>query len=62
MIEETDDYTISDYVYQHFGMLIVETMTCLTYHQKNPPKLLKNDSFIFPLGEISHKGKKIETH
>ena len=57
MTEETDDYTISDYVSHNFGMPIVETMTCLTYHQNNPPKVLKNDSFIFPLGEISHKNK-----
>ena len=33
MIEEKDDYTITDYVYQHFGMLIGETMTCTTFHQ-----------------------------
>ena len=30
--EEKDDYTISDYVSQHFGMLIRETMTCLLCH------------------------------
>ena len=29
--EENDDYTISDYVSQNFGMLIGETMTCLFY-------------------------------
>ena len=57
MTEETDDFTISDYVSHHFGMLMVETMTCLTYHQNNFPKVLKDDSFIFPLGEISHKRK-----
>ena len=35
MIEETYDYTIGDYVSQHFGMLVDETMTCLTCHEKN---------------------------
>ena len=35
MTEETDDYTIGDYVSQQFGMLIEETMTCLTCHEKN---------------------------
>ena len=37
MKEEIDDYTISDYVYQHFGMLIRETWTCLTCHATPPP-------------------------
>ena len=32
MTEEQDNYTISDYVSQHFGMLIRETMTCLLCH------------------------------
>ena len=35
MTEETDDYTIGDYVSQQFGMLIEETMTCLICHEKN---------------------------
>ena len=34
MIEETDDYTISSYVSHHFGMIIEETCTCLTCHEK----------------------------
>ena len=34
MIEENDDYTIPDYVSQHFGILIGETWTCLTCHAK----------------------------
>ena len=33
--EETDDYTICNYVSQHFGMLIEETIICLTCHEKN---------------------------
>ena len=32
-------------------------MTCLSCHQNNPSRVLKYDSFIFPLGEISHKKK-----
>ena len=48
--EETYDYTISDYVSQNIGMIIVETMTSLTCNQNNPSKVLKYDSFIFPLG------------
>ena len=35
MKEETDDYTIGDYVSQHVDMLIEETMTCLTCHERN---------------------------
>ena len=58
MSEETDYYTIHDYVSQHFGMLIGETWTFLTCHEKDLPKVLKYDSFIFILGEITHKKKK----
>ena len=43
MTEETDGYTISDYVSQHFGMVIRETMTCLTCYQNDLPKVLKDD-------------------
>ena len=42
MIDEKDDYTISDYVSNNFGILIGETWTCLTCHAKKP-KLLKYD-------------------
>ena len=62
MKEEMDDYTISDYVSQHFGMLIGETMICLTYHQNNPPKVLliyfsigRNFTQKEKLRPISHK-------
>ena len=41
--EEKDNYTISDYVYKKFGMLIGETWTCLTCHATPPPKVLKDD-------------------
>ena len=35
MTDEKDDYTISDYVSQHFGILIGETWTCLTCNGEN---------------------------
>ena len=50
---------MSDYVSQNFGMVIGETITCLTFNQNNPPKVFKNDLFILPLGEISHKKGKL---
>ena len=59
MIDEKNYYTISDYVSQHFGILIGETCTCLTCHAKKP-KVLNDDSFIMSLEEISQK--KIETN
>ena len=43
MTEEIDDYTISDYVSQHFGMLIGETITCLSCHQNKHPKVINHD-------------------
>ena len=52
--EENDDYTIYDYVSQHFGMLFLETMTYLSCHQNKRPKVLRDDSFMMPLGEISY--------
>ena len=55
MTEDKDDYTISDYVSQNFGMLIGETMTCISCHQYMRPKVLKDDSFIIPLVENSSK-------
>ena len=55
MKEETDDYTICDYVSQHFGMQIEETMTCLTCHEKKRPMYLKMTHLFFPLGEITQK-------
>ena len=50
--EGNDDYTISDHVSQHFGMLIGETMICLSYHQNKRLKILKYESFIILLLEI----------
>ena len=37
MTDQKDDYTISDYVCQHFGITIGETWTCLTCHAKKNP-------------------------
>ena len=37
MKEEKDDYTISEYFSQIFGMLIGETWTCLNYNVTQPP-------------------------
>ena len=34
MIYERDDYTISDYASHHFGNLVGETCTCLTFHAR----------------------------
>ena len=42
MTEETDDYNISDYISQNFGMLIVETMPCLTCYENKRPRVLKD--------------------
>ena len=57
MTDESYDYTISDYVSQNFGITIGETWTGLTCHAKTPPKRFNDFSFIFPLEEISQKGK-----
>ena len=32
IIDERNDYTITDYVSQYFGITIGETETCLTFH------------------------------
>ena len=57
MTYENDDYTISDYVSRHFGITVGETWTCLSCHAKKF-KVLNDDSFIFPLEEKPHKGKR----
>ena len=43
------DFTITDYVSQHFGMPIWETTACLSCQQKKRSKILKYDSFILSL-------------
>ena len=60
MTEETDDYTIADFS-QNFGMIFGWTMICLTCHENMRPKVLKDDSFISPLGKL-HTIRKNETH
>ena len=42
-----------------FGITIGETCTCLTCNAKKK-KVLNDDSFIFPLGDISQKLKKMK--
>ena len=61
MTEENDYYTISAYVSHNFVMLIGETMTCLPCHQNNRPKVLKYESFIIPLVEISSKNNNLRS-
>ena len=58
MTDENDNYTISDYLSQHFGITIGETMTCLTCHATKPPNVFNDFSYISPLEEISKKEKK----
>ena len=41
MREETDDFTIDDYVSQRVGMLIEETMTFLPCHDQKFPRYVK---------------------
>ena len=43
MTDEKDDYTISNYVSQNFGIIIVETWICLNCHATRPPKILNYD-------------------
>ena len=38
MTDEKNDYTISNYVSQHFDIKIGETWTCLTCHTKKNSK------------------------
>ena len=35
MTDEKNDYTISDYISQYFGITIGETSTCITCYAKN---------------------------
>ena len=36
MTDGNEEYTISEYVTQHFAITIGETWTCLTCHAKKP--------------------------
>ena len=57
MKDENDDYIISDFVSQHFGITIGETLTCITCHATKLPKIFNDFSFIFPQGELLQEGK-----
>ena len=48
MKDENDDYIISDFVSQHFGITIGETLTCITCHATKLPKIFNDFSFILP--------------
>ena len=58
MTDENEEYTITDYVCQHFAIRIGETLTCLTCHATKYPKIFKDFVFILPLEEISKEGRK----
>ena len=58
--DENEEYTITDYVSQHFAIKIGETLTCITCHAIKSPKIFKDFTFILPLEEISKEGKKRE--
>ena len=57
MKDGNEEYTISDYVSQHFNIIVGETWKCLTCHATKSPKLFKDFTFILPLEEISKEGK-----
>ena len=57
MTDENEEYTITDYVSQHFPITIGEKMTCLTCNATKSPKIFKDFAFILPLEQISKKGK-----
>ena len=42
MTDENEEYTITDYVSQHFPITIGETLTCLTCNATKTPKLSKD--------------------
>ena len=58
MTDEKDDYTISYYVSQNFGITIGETMTCLTCHTTKPPNIFNDLSFIYHWKKYHRKGKE----
>ena len=57
MTDEKNNYTISDYFSQHFGIKIGETCTCLPCHTKKL-KVLDYNSFILPMEKNITEGKK----
>ena len=40
-------------------MILGKTMTCLSYHQKKLPKVLKDNSYIMSLEVITSNNKKL---
>ena len=54
-----DDFTISDYLYQNFEMLIGKSTTCISCNQNKHPKILKYDSFILLLEGIASNNNKM---
>ena len=58
---ENDDYIISDYVSQHFGITVVETMKFHTCHATKPPNIFNDFSFISALEKISQKVKRMRS-
>ena len=49
-------WTVSDYLFYHFGLKIEETMICETCHQHKAPKILEDNYFILLFVKISlHK-------
>ena len=53
-----DDWTVSDYLSQNFGMKIGVTMKCLSFHQNKSPKILEDDYFILSLDGITLNNKQ----
>ena len=49
MTDENEEYTITDYVSQHFVITIGETLTYLTCHVTKAPKIFNDLTFILPL-------------
>ena len=62
LTDGNEEYTISDYVSQHFAITIIETMTYLACHATKYPKIFKDFAFTLPLKEISKKRKKNENN
>ena len=54
-----DDFTISDYISQHFGMKIGDKITYLSCHRYKYPKILKDDLFILSLEGIKLNDKNL---
>ena len=40
--DDFKNWTISDYLYHHFGLKIIYTMTCIYFRQNNSPNILED--------------------